>query len=363
MSGEFVNDTSATAPGFFGKIPLKGDFLTRRLPDEFVAPWDDWLQRSIADSKERMGEDWLPAYLNGPIWRFVLPAGVCGDAMWAGVLMPSVDKVGRYFPLTLAARLERPDTPFHVAAQAVYWFESAEDAMLDVLEAGENGLQQFDEALQRLAQPSVSPLPPGSGSSIVHGGGFWRIGIESTGGMTDECSRIVDNMLKQTAGDYSLWWTDGADRVKPMALVFDGLPEAGLFVEFLGGAKSLEPTLETDDVVEVDPEPVEIIDAAPDLEAEVASGTDDLPTLEPDEISSEPPTIIDAESGLELESVESIDVSPEPQSELDALSEWQPEPMEIADATLDLNPDTEPQTDMKKPDKQPKPEAENSAED
>jgi len=57
--------------GFFGKIPSLGDFVTRDLPREFLDAWDDWLQRSVAESKTALGDAWLNTYLNSPIWRFV----------------------------------------------------------------------------------------------------------------------------------------------------------------------------------------------------------------------------------------------------------------------------------------------------
>ncbi len=92
-------------PGFFGKLPARGDFVSRRLDHKFRAGFDEWLQKSIAISQRQLGEGWLPAYLNAPIWRFVLGPDLCGEAPAIGVMMPSVDRVGRYFPLVLAAQL------------------------------------------------------------------------------------------------------------------------------------------------------------------------------------------------------------------------------------------------------------------
>ena len=35
--------------GFFGKLPSHGDFLRRRLSDDFVRTWDDWLEECLAE--------------------------------------------------------------------------------------------------------------------------------------------------------------------------------------------------------------------------------------------------------------------------------------------------------------------------
>src|SRR5688572_18349977 len=94
-------DAASATVGFFGKLPCRGDFLRRRVPEEFVAAWDEWLQLCLTQSREQLGDAWRDAYLAGPIWRFVLAEGVCGTGAYAGVLMPSVDRVGRCFPLTI----------------------------------------------------------------------------------------------------------------------------------------------------------------------------------------------------------------------------------------------------------------------
>ena len=51
----------ASAPGLYGKLSDRGDFVSRRLPRAFLDPWDTWLQDSLARGRERMGEAWRPA--------------------------------------------------------------------------------------------------------------------------------------------------------------------------------------------------------------------------------------------------------------------------------------------------------------
>jgi type VI secretion system protein ImpM len=92
---------------WFGKLPFLGDFASRRLPESFIKPWDDWLQPGLAAARERTGDRWLDLYLTFPVWRFVVPAGLLGDASWIGVLLPSIDRVGRCFPLTICEPVAR----------------------------------------------------------------------------------------------------------------------------------------------------------------------------------------------------------------------------------------------------------------
>ena len=65
--------------------------------------WDAWLRECLTASREALGERWLDVYLTSPAWRFACAPGLLGPLASAGVLVPSVDRVGRYFPLTVLA--------------------------------------------------------------------------------------------------------------------------------------------------------------------------------------------------------------------------------------------------------------------
>ena len=130
--------------GFYGKLPTKGDFLTRRLPREFIDGWDDWLQAGMNDSRQVLGDEWLQVYLTSPLWRFVLPPGIFSGSGWAGVLMPSMDKVGRYFPMTIAAELKTPMSPVLVASTCNAWYEAVENCLLDALDDDSLDMDKFD---------------------------------------------------------------------------------------------------------------------------------------------------------------------------------------------------------------------------
>ena len=54
-------------------------------------------------------------YLTSPAWRFVFAAGACGPVPVIGLMAPSVDRVGRHFPLTIIAELP-PDVDCAAAA-------------------------------------------------------------------------------------------------------------------------------------------------------------------------------------------------------------------------------------------------------
>jgi type VI secretion system protein ImpM len=154
--------------GWHGKLPTLGDFATRRLDAALVQAWDDWLSMGLATLQRQ--PRWLDAYLASPSWRFLLMPGVLPAAAsshaWAGVLMPSVDRVGRYFPLTLMQAL--PALPASAAAFDALWRwlvrldEAAADALHDdwTLDALEAELERIGPA------PGAIALPDGSQAVI-----------------------------------------------------------------------------------------------------------------------------------------------------------------------------------------------------
>jgi type VI secretion system protein ImpM len=172
--------------GFVGKLPARGDFVARGLPRSFVEPWDAWLAETMPGSRAILGEGWLPAWLEAPIWRFALPAGQCGPDAVAGVMLPSVDRSGRHWPLTLGAVLPGfPGAPLPDAA----WIEALEAAGLEAV-LSDTAPERL-EALLAAAQPAVA------------------------------------------SGGVASWWTEGAPRVAPRRFTAGALPRAVLFAAML----------------------------------------------------------------------------------------------------------------------------------
>ncbi|WP_295391103.1 type VI secretion system-associated protein TagF [uncultured Thiodictyon sp.] len=226
-----MNSPTGTT-GFYGKFPSLGDFVSRRLATELIEPWDQWLQESLAASRAQLGDGWLDQYLTSPLWRFVLSPGVAGQRGWAGVLMPSVDRVGRYFPLTLAVPLPIGTNPCDLLS-AADWFEQAEVLALSGL-VDPFSLESFDAQVLALGTPAAAaptPCPPaGSGRSNA-----WHLGISHSGGLAGARDTLLAQALDQVFLAYSLWWSQGSDRVAPSLLACQGLPPPEGFSALLSG--------------------------------------------------------------------------------------------------------------------------------
>jgi type VI secretion system protein ImpM len=172
--------------GFSGKVPARGDFVHAGLPRDFEDPWHEWQSTVIAGSRTLMGAIWLEAFLEAPVWRFALPPGFCGPRAAIGLIMPSVDKVGRYFPLTFAAL---SNTGMPDAAAWSGWLEAVEELGRAALDTD---------------APPEQLMPPAT------------------------------PMAGNTTTDMCIWWTDGGPRVPVSRLSLPSLPDAACFASMLG---------------------------------------------------------------------------------------------------------------------------------
>lgn len=229
--------------GFYGKLPCRGDFLQRRVPQEFVDAWDAWLQECIHESRQALQDSWLDAYLTAPIWRFVLATGVCGESAYAGILVPSVDRVGRYFPLTVVAQLASDNCPLAVACTSDEWFAGAEKLVLDALQAEALDFDTFDDeiALLRERLNRESAAEAAGLESVLRESDFpardarWQVPLGAMGSLQSAVCALAYREMKRTLEPLAVWWTQGSEALEPSWLSTRGLPQARAFVGMLTG--------------------------------------------------------------------------------------------------------------------------------
>lgn len=221
--------------GWYGKVASIGDFASRRLPREFITRWDDWLQEVLTGSRDRLGAAWLDAYLSAPIWRFLLFPGVCGEVCWVGVLMPSVDKVGRYFPLTIACELPTLVTTEREFNALADWLDRLQSLALSTLDTT-HGIRQFDDALIALHAPAVAAPRATVARRIVETlrvDGSALIALPSDDELAQTLMGAGAAALSEAASGGSLWWTPGEPGAGAPLLVCRGLPDDARFAAML----------------------------------------------------------------------------------------------------------------------------------
>lgn len=224
--------------GFYGKLPSVGDFVSRRLPQEFILPWDAWLQSSLAASQEVLGEQWLQCYLTSPIWRFALTPGLSGKDSWIGIVMPSVDRVGRYFPLTIACKVTAKASLIQLFLDARDWFEELESVALSALE-NDLAVEAFDAMVKDISAFEIkaannSKLKQNKNQSQDNPAFYLQ--FESSEIQTDQVfSGLTSLLLNSYLPGHSLWSSVGSEEILPGFLVVNGLPPFTAYAGMITG--------------------------------------------------------------------------------------------------------------------------------
>src|SRR5690606_16378250 len=154
---------------------------------------------------------WLDIYLTSPIWRFAFSEGVIDERVWAGIVLPSVDRVGRYFPFSIATSLPAGMNPLEVITQSA-WFDSIEAAALKGLD-GQLQIDDFDDCsnqykwIQSMTEQPVTADAENIGAMIKMD--FEEQSLQSV------YPFLFDSALPKNLSSYSVWNTRGSNYVEP----------------------------------------------------------------------------------------------------------------------------------------------------
>ena len=163
--------------GFFGKLPTHGDFVSTGLSRNVQGALDSWLQAGLQAAQQEMGEEWEGRFRSMSAWRFIIERGLWGPVTLAGVIVPSTDRVGRSFPLVIAAQLYGfADHPRRLYLDAP-WF-TASEAIAESAAKRDFDIAHFTTSLQRLRNPRPTDADEGnvdSSHTSRRGTLWWRI--------------------------------------------------------------------------------------------------------------------------------------------------------------------------------------------
>lgn len=214
--------------GLFGKLPAKRDFIAYGLTRPFLDGWEQWLQAGIAESRHALGEGWKDIFLTMPIWRFWTGSAAFGQAA-VGAIMPSVDGVGRYFPLTVCACAEAGECIAAAADPALDgWFAACEHALLGLLD----GTLAFDPAaiMAAIGLPPVSPAP-----GLLHQGLPMQFWTDPTRSLQEAFTDLEAADRVRLNQQRALWWTIGGEHHPAQLISTDGAVPPALWVSFMTG--------------------------------------------------------------------------------------------------------------------------------
>lgn len=203
--------------GYFGKVPPTGDFVSRNLDSAVKEGFDRWLGQSLDKSRAQLKDGWLNSFLTAPVWRFLLDRQMGGGKLVAGIMMPSVDKVGRYFPFSLLIELENAPVDSVFLAACDQLLGQFEDLLLSAL-SEDFDLDYFDYQVGMAARKFV-------GKDLADG--------TLTVSRFDELRELDRQMQRLQPSGGSVWWTDGSEHRKADILIHDSMPVSGAFAAML----------------------------------------------------------------------------------------------------------------------------------
>ena len=228
-------------PGWHGKLPSLGDFASRRLAPGFLATWDTWLASGLQQLREHQPDTWLDAYLASPTRRFLLmPAALPGEAglqAWAGVLMPSVDRVGRYFPFTVVQPLAPMPASIEQMQSLWFWLGRLDELAADALQ-DDWPIDRLEAELARMAGPGLAPLAAATGALPTEPGGLADLALPAGLDIARHIGIEAQALWQQRAQGLAYWYAS-PDGQAPCLWVSRGLPAsaAALLGATIGAAQ------------------------------------------------------------------------------------------------------------------------------
>jgi type VI secretion system protein ImpM len=219
--------------GLYGKLPMKRDFISVSTPHAFLERWEPWLQGGISASRVALGPQWQDIFLRAPIWRFWLGTEICGvPAM--GSFMPSVDGVGRFFPLTAFACGESGSAfpaPQHDPQSD--WFTEVETMLLDALDE-DAAYDRVVGTLKKLPLPKRAPARTGE-PTVRDFFSASLVTADAPDSLGDAFMTLLAERERRLQAAGCFFWTIGGEGFPPAALFCAGLPDPNVLTTLLSG--------------------------------------------------------------------------------------------------------------------------------
>jgi type VI secretion system protein ImpM len=229
--------------GLYGKLPMKRDFISVSTPRAFLERWEPWIQGGIAASRIALGAQWQEIFLRAPIWRFWLGAEVCGRPAM-GSFMPSVDGVGRFFPLTAVACGEAGSAfPTPQGDPQAAWFAEVEAMLLDALDE-DAAYDRILATLSNLPAPACARIPA-AGAAIRDIFSATLVTADAADSLDTAFASLLAERERRQQAAGCFFWTIGGEDFPPAALFCTGLPDPNVLTALLSGQFSHPPLMES----------------------------------------------------------------------------------------------------------------------
>ena len=216
--------------GWYGKLPVAGDFVARGLPTGLTRQVGDWFAEGMDQLASAGGEGWRPAYRLSPIWHFVMNRALWDERPLMGCVAPSQDRVGRCSPV-LALRSIEPDRIEAALPPVSAWLYEVDELLRQVIADA----MPIDSVLQGLDNALRTEMAQAGGDSA--GQILTELGIAERSASPRQAwfswPDLPELFLERQ--QRSFWWAEPSPKQPPRQIIHNGPPDAELFCLLMGG--------------------------------------------------------------------------------------------------------------------------------
>ncbi|RWR03466.1 hypothetical protein ED28_00320 [[Pantoea] beijingensis] len=213
------------SPGWYGKLPVTGDFLQQRLTEHIVTGWANWFQQGLTHWHHHTAAS-TTEFLRAPVWNFILPLTPGVQRVQMGCLLPSCDRIGRAWPLLALCSFPLADWFPGQLALSGDWYQKLGGILLK----GVRERQSPTELEANLI--ALTPLPTRENQqSMIVGYDDLPISLSWRG--------VADHFDPQKSISY--WWSNRSDGYPHATHKHSGTLTAELFSLLFNPAAGAQP--------------------------------------------------------------------------------------------------------------------------
>lgn len=233
MSGTPLSNATNQNPNlvWYGKLPSAADFVGRRMPHAIESEWDAWIRSGLDQLRHEGGHKWHERFVHCPAWFFICP--LRNGALAAGAIAPSIDRVGRYYPITIMALSPQAHGGFSNDAQVGRFFSGLLSAIIDARRIPFSP-EQLDERLCCVSSPFASQIPTNSMIEDI------LVDLEAASSMPQDTSYFLPGLewrnIFSLQSDTSVWWVSPSPKYRHEMAVHHGPLHRPLFTRLFKGS-------------------------------------------------------------------------------------------------------------------------------
>lgn len=224
MPGTSLSGATTSDVVWYGKLPSAADFVGRRMPHVIESEWDTWIRSGMDKLRHDGGHKWHERFVQCPVWFFICPLQT--GKLAAGAIAPSIDRVGRYYPITVMALGPQNGGAFARDPQVSLFFSSLLSLIQDARRIPLSP-EQLDERIVNIPSPFSSPSPANNLVNELLGD------LESAETMPSEGSLCLPGLdwrnLFAPQSDTSVWWVSPSPKFRYELAVHHGALHRPLF--------------------------------------------------------------------------------------------------------------------------------------